>query len=237
VIDAPAPANGSKVRGILGGFVMLRRFDHQIAEKTVFLNSLINSFNWGGEEERQFQELKACLRNMLKNPRNFRVDPTLPLILETVASKKAIGTALIQEVETEEVIERRLIYTASRSLKFAETRYSTIRRELSSVSFALKKFRKFLMGNHFLVRTDHRPLDGLFKKAITSIEIEDLRDLVAGLTDFEYVPGESTCFPDWLSTNCVDELCSYPDFRMGESRKFYEVFSRNKWKRFIPAIE
>jgi len=57
-IDAPAPANGSKVRGLLGGLVMLRRFDHQIAEKTVFLNSFINSFNWGGEEERQFQELK-----------------------------------------------------------------------------------------------------------------------------------------------------------------------------------
>ena len=60
------------------------------------------------------------------------------------------------------------------------------------------------MGNHFLVRTDHRPLDGLFKKAITSIENEDSRDLVAGLTedsfDVEYVPGESNCFPDWLSS-------------------------------------
>ena len=57
---------------------MLRRFDDQIAEKTVFLNSLINSFNWGGEEERQFQELKESLRNMLKNPQNFRVDPHSP---------------------------------------------------------------------------------------------------------------------------------------------------------------
>jgi len=120
---------------------------------------------------------------MLKNPRNFRVDPTLLLIVETDASKKAIGAALIQEVKTEEVIQRRLIYTASRSLKSAETRYSNIRRELLGVSFPLRKFRKFLMGNHFLVRTDHRPLDGLFKKAITSIENEDLRDLVSGLTD------------------------------------------------------
>ena len=120
---------------------------------------------------------------MLKNPRNFRVDHTHPLIVETDASKKALGAALIQDVKTVEVIERRLIYTASRSLKSAETRYSTIRRELLGVSFALKKFTKFLMGNHFLVRTDHRPLDGLFKKAITSIENEDLRDLVAGLTE------------------------------------------------------
>jgi len=66
---------------------MLRIFDHQIGEKTVFLNSLINSFNWGGEEERQFQKLKERLRSMLKNPRDFRVDPTLPLIVETDARR------------------------------------------------------------------------------------------------------------------------------------------------------
>jgi len=35
----------------------------------------------------------------------------------------------------------------------------------------------------------------------------------------------------------VEELHSYPDFRMGESGKFYEVLSRNKWRRFIPANE
>jgi len=49
LIDASAPANSSEVRGLLGVLMMLRRFDHEIAEKTVFLNSLINSFNWGGD--------------------------------------------------------------------------------------------------------------------------------------------------------------------------------------------
>ena len=97
------------------------------------------------------------------------------------------------------------------------------------------------MGNHFLVRTDHRPLDGLFKKAIDSIENEDLRDLVPGLTecsfDVEDVRGELNFFRDWLSRNCVDELYSYLDLGMGKSGKFYEVFSRNKWRRFIPANE
>jgi hypothetical protein len=55
LIDAPAPANGLEVRVFLGGLVTLRRFDHQIAEKTVFLNSFINSLNWGGEEEKNFR--------------------------------------------------------------------------------------------------------------------------------------------------------------------------------------
>jgi len=47
------------------------------------------------------------------NPRNFRIDPTLPVIVETDARKKAIGVALIQEVQFGEEIDRRLIYAAS----------------------------------------------------------------------------------------------------------------------------
>jgi len=70
------------------------------------------------------------------------------LILETDAGKEAIKVALIQVVKTKECVERRLIYSASKSLKSADTRYSTITRELLVVSFAHKKFRKFLMGNH-----------------------------------------------------------------------------------------
>jgi hypothetical protein len=63
-------------------------------------------------------------------------------------------------------VERRLICTACRSLKPTETRDSTITRKLLGVSVSLKKFKKFLMDKRFLARTDHRPLDGLFKKAI-----------------------------------------------------------------------
>ena len=91
------------------------------------------------------------------------------------------------------------------------------------------------------MRIDHRPLDGLFKKAIMSIENEDLRDLVTALSQYdfevEYLPGESNVFPDWLSRCCVEELYSYPDFCLHEYGKFYEVWSRKKWRRFIPGEE
>ena len=109
LIDAPAPTNGSEVRGFLGGLVMLSRFEPKIADKTYFMNALINAFNWRGEEAKAFQELKDCLQEMLKDAKNFRMDPTLPLIVETDASKKAIGATLIQEVEVDGIKERRLI--------------------------------------------------------------------------------------------------------------------------------
>jgi hypothetical protein len=57
------------------------------------------------------------------------------------------------------------------------------------------KFRRFLIEMDFLIRTDHRPLVGLFKKPLLSIEDEDLRDLVSQMSEYsftvEYVPGPS----------------------------------------------
>ena len=217
---------------------MLRRFEPSIAEKTFFLNKLTSSFNWGGEEEIKFGELKELLKGMLENPVNFRPDPTFPLIIEVDASNSAIGAALIQEINQERI----LIYSASRSLKSAETRYSTIRRELLGVVFAVvKKFRRFVLGRKFIVRTDHRPLLGLVRKPLAMIENEDLRDLVAKLAPYnfemEYVVGAENIFPDWLSRNCIEELYEYPSFRLTTDKKGYEVFSKSLWRRFVPAVE
>ena len=109
------------------------------------------------------------------------------MIVETDASCRAVGATLIQEVPTGEGIERRLIYAASRSFKGAETRYSTIRRELLAVVFALAKFRRFILHRQFVIRTDHRPLVGLLEKPLLNIENQQLRDLVENISEFRYM--------------------------------------------------
>jgi hypothetical protein len=176
---------------------------------------------------------------MMKNPKNMRQTPELPLIVETDASKKAVGASLIQEIPNEDgTKEKVLIYAASRSFKSAETRYSTIRRELLAVVFAVQKFRRFLIGRDFLIRTDHRPLVGLFKKPLLCIENEDLRDLVSQRSEYSFtvenVPGPGNAFPDWLSRNCLDEVYSYQDHRRTEDG-FIEVLQRRMWKRSVSA--
>jgi hypothetical protein len=57
-------------------------------------------------------------------------------------------------VKTEEAIERRMMYTAPEALILPRKNTQPSGENSWGVSFALKKFRKFLMGNHFLVRTD-----------------------------------------------------------------------------------
>jgi len=61
LLEAPSPTNESEFRGLIGGLVVLRGFEPRIAEKTLVLNSLTNSFSWEG--------LKHLLREMMKNPR------------------------------------------------------------------------------------------------------------------------------------------------------------------------
>ena len=51
-----------------------------------------------------------------------------------------------------------MIAYASRVLSSSERNYSVIQRECLAVVYALKQFRHYLLGRHFIVLTDHAPL-------------------------------------------------------------------------------
>jgi len=52
---------------------------------------------------------------------------------------------------------------ASRVLKGAETRYSTIERECLAIVFGVTHFRQYLYGAEIILKTDHKPLESLMK--------------------------------------------------------------------------
>ena len=59
--------------------------------------------------------------------------------------------------QEQDELERVLAY-ASRSLNSAERNYSITRKELLAVIFGLKKFRQYMIGRKFTIRTDHSAL-------------------------------------------------------------------------------
>ena len=58
-----------------------------------------------------------------------------------------------------------MIYYASRTLDAAQANYTTTKKELLAIVFALEKFRSYLLGIRIIVYTDHAALKYLLKKA------------------------------------------------------------------------
>ena len=54
---------------------------------------------------------------------------------------------------------------ASKRLSSAEQNYSQIDREALALVFGVTKFKYYLRGRNFELRTDHKPLLGLFGKS------------------------------------------------------------------------
>ena len=77
-------------------------------------------------------------------------DFTLPFVLECDASGEGIGVALMQEGHP--------IVFKSWNLSQPERLYSIYDKEMLAIMHALAKFRQYLVGNKFMVKTDHNSL-------------------------------------------------------------------------------
>ena len=60
--------------------------------------------------------------------------------------------------------EKNVIACTSRTLNTHQRNWAAIEREQFGLSHACKKFRLYLLGHHFIVKTDHKPLIGLQNK-------------------------------------------------------------------------
>lgn len=78
--------------------------------------------------------------------------------MTTDASDYAVGAVLSQG----EMPKDRPIQYFSKTLNDAQTRYSTIEKELLAIILAVEAFRHYIYGREFLIVTDHKPLCYLF---------------------------------------------------------------------------
>ncbi|KAI4905005.1 hypothetical protein NFI96_003630 [Prochilodus magdalenae] len=153
----PTPANIEQLRSFLGLASYYRRFVRDFASHAAPLHRLTEkgaSFNWGEEQNRAFQLLRAALVSapVLALPR-----AGCPFIVDTDASNFGIGAVLSQEHEGQE----RVLAYFSRGLSKPERNYCVTRRELLAVVAGLKRFRPYLYGTPFTLRTDHASLTWL----------------------------------------------------------------------------
>ncbi len=153
------PTSVHELKAFLGLCNYYRKFVPAFSELASPLNELLRkeaAFLWTEEHQNAFTQLKVKLTSA----------PVLgyPLvegkyILDTDASNHSIGAILAQLQWGEE----RVITYASNHLTPAQRRYCVTRRELLAVVCYTRKFRHYLLGKKFLLRTDHNSLTWLFR--------------------------------------------------------------------------
>ena len=149
---------------------------------------------------------EMCIRDSLKRVLsesllNHHFDPNKPVHLLTDASRQyGLGFALCQYVNEKPVI----IMCGSKSLSATQSRYATVELECLGIVWAIHKCDFYLRGlPSFTVLTDHRPLEGVFKKTIFdqgNPRLQRMREKLTAYTfDVKWVPGKDHYIADALS--------------------------------------
>lgn len=189
----PQPRTKKELQQFLGLANFYRQFVKNFAELATPLTALTRKrvkYIWSDECEKGFRELKAqlCGPRVLAFP-NFDKE----FVVHTDASKHSLGAVLSNA-------DMRPVHFASRALRGAEERYSTIEKELLAVVFAMRTFRQYLLGRHFTLRTDHAPLRWLFGMNDPASRLTKFRlELEPYHFTVEHVPGKDNVVADCLS--------------------------------------
>ena len=188
------PENRKDLQSFLGLVNYLTRYSGRLASITTPLRDLTKkdiAYIWGPEHHHAFQQVKEEITSM-GVLRYF--DPSVETVIQTDASQKGLGAVLLQQGQP--------VCYASKALTDTEKNYSNIERETLGVVWGLERFNYFIFGKHCTVNTDHKPLESIFKKSLSSCPPRLQRFLMRALkydVTVNYVKGPDVPIADALS--------------------------------------
>ncbi|KAL4574559.1 hypothetical protein LXL04_021392 [Taraxacum kok-saghyz] len=216
--DWPKPSNVRALRGFLGLAGYYRKFIKGYGIIAVPLTSMLrrNNFEWNGESELAFVNLKEALS----------CSPVLALpyftqqfIVECDASGSGIGAVLQQQGHP--------VAFFSRKLGDRHHKLPAYERELIGLTKVVAHWRPYLWGRIFLIKADHFSLKFLLEQRLTTSPQQHWISKLLGF-DFcvEYRAGSLNQAADALSRRGDDECSSGGLFVMSTLKA--EVFDMLK---------
>lgn len=200
ILHAPAPKDAPQLRSFIGLLSWYNKFIPNFATVVEPLRACIrqgSDFVWSEEAQQSFDAVKKLL---IDSPALSLFDPDLPTVVSTDASDYGLGAVLAQVHENK---TERIVAFASRTLSPAERKYSTIEKEALACVWAVEKWRTYLWGRKFLLRTDHQALTVLLSSKGTDRAGMRIARWAARLLCFNYDviyrPGAQNCTADCLS--------------------------------------
>jgi hypothetical protein len=157
VLHFPTPKNVTSVRSFLGLTGYYRKYIKGYSNLAGPLFELTRKdvvFAWSVNCEQAYQALKAAL---VGAPVLTRPDFRRTFWLDVDWSPKGVGAILSQK---EGKFERVVAY-ASKSLTDTQRRFHPMEGECYALIWGIMHFRQYLHMKHFILRTDHKPLEWL----------------------------------------------------------------------------
>ena len=206
--DMPTPTDVRSLKRFLGMVNYLAKFLPNLSSISVPLRRIEvkdAKWCWLPVHNEAIQKIKdlVCEAPVLKF-----YDVAREVTVESDASLSGLGATLLQEGQP--------VAFASRALTPAEGRYAQIEKELLSVVFACERFDTYLFGRDIVhVKTDHQPLESIFKKDLSSAP-KRLQRMLLRLQrynlDVKYQKGEKMVMSDPLSRAYVDDSPSQTEY-------------------------
>ncbi|KAL5759632.1 hypothetical protein ACOSQ2_018470 [Xanthoceras sorbifolium] len=197
MVDWPTPKSIKALRGFLGLTGYYRKFVRGYGIISKPLTNLLRKggFIWNEEAEMAFQNLKVAMTttSVLALP-----DFQQPFVLETDACDIGIGAVLMQQ-------DRPIAYI-SKSLPDRKKGLSTYEKELLAIVYAVQKWRAYLHGNRFTIKTDHHSLKYFLEQKITTLMQQKwLTKLLGYDYVISYKKGKENVVADGLSRAFQEE--------------------------------
>ena len=185
------PKTITELRGFLGLCTYYRRYVKGFSQFVAPLTDLTKkgAFTWTELTHKIFEEMKVIMSSclVLALP-NF----LQPFVVECDASREALGAVWMQNHHP--------IAFESRNMKNYKHHYSIYDKEMLSILHALMKFRKYLVGSKFKIKTkhnslkyflEHKELNEHLQKWVSKVQAYDFK--------IEYVKDKNNIVADALS--------------------------------------
>jgi hypothetical protein len=220
MMDWPIPKTLKNLRGFLGLTGYYHKFVRNYGRIAAPLTALTkkDAFSWTPEATKAFEQLKEamCTAPVLTTP-----DFTKTFIVECDASGNGIGVVLMQE--------GRPLAFESRPIKGRDLHKPIYEKEMMAILHALKKWRPYLIGRHFKVKTDHDSLKYFLEQRLSSEEQQKWVTKILGY-DFEivYKKGKQNVVADALSRK--DEDVEAFLYAISIIQPDWIIEARDEWK-------
>lgn len=228
ICNWPIPKNIKELRGFLGLTGYYRRFIKGYGILSKPLTELLkkNNFKWDLISTTAFEELKRMMttRTLLALP-DFAAEFTV----ETDACEEGVGAVLMQQGKP--------VAYMSKALSEKHRLMSIYEKEMLAIVLSLQKWRPYLLGRHFKIRTDHQSLKFLLQQRIATPMQQKWLVKMMGY-DFEiiYKKGKENIVADALSRRPT--IAAISSTKSDLWRKIQELWEKDpELKKLIQQLQ